>query len=460
MAKSYSAFLKRLISKKNLSGVLDGLAVRLENGFSVKDNDGNILSNFGGDGSGEEARDSNKLIVAEDETIGYIEGSGKDIQLYSDIINYAVEAELSKRNLSSELLSKYKEINLFYDFAETINVRKDFNDMAMSTSSQINELLDNDYISIILKDEYTDELNVVFQFGREIITEKFKLAPEDAVIPETVAASGRAEIVNDFSSDSRFPSGYENAKGSAMWVPLKIQDRVIGVICVLQKTPTVYTSENLKLLTVFSSQVAAFIENERLFHNLRETFMSTVYTLAETIEARDNYTGNHTRRVMDYSLAMGENLGMSSDELETLRLSAVLHDIGKIGISDSVLLKPDRLTFEEFEIIKTHTLVGEKILNNIKQLKHIIPGVKHHHERFDGLGYPEGLSGDEINMTARIIAVADSFDAMTTDRPYRKGMSLKEALEELKRNSGTQFDPSIVDAFIEVSEKITRKWSG
>ena len=404
-----SSFLKKLISRKNISAILTELAARLGTRFSVIDMDGNVLAGFGSDKfahkhneiaashshlcpaqkaalyantqpkiSRNDSLEENKgasPINIERETVGFVKGGGKADSVFSEVVNYIVGNEYDKRNLSGELLSKYREINLFYDFAENINIRKDFNDMALSTSTQISELIAADSIMIILKGEYTGELEVVYEFGRARAKDA-RLEAADAVIPGRVLASGRAEIVNDLSSDSGFSCMSANITGSAMCVPLKIQDRIIGAVYLTKEEPITYTSENLKLLTVFSSQVAAFIENDRLFQNLQETFISTVYTLAETIEARDNYTGDHTKRVMDYSIAMGGNLGMAADELETLRLSAVLHDIGKIGIRDSVLLKPGRLSDDEFEIIKTHAVLGEKILNNIKQLKHIIPGVK------------------------------------------------------------------------------------
>ena len=185
------------------------------------------------------------------------------------------------------------------------------------------------------------------------------------------------------------------------------------------------------------------IENARLYDRLKDTFLTTVYTLAETIEKRDPYTGGHTKRVMHYSIAMGEVMGLTGKEIEKLGLSAMLHDVGKIGIRDNVLLKEDKLGDEEFRLIKMHTTYGKEVLKHVKYFKDIIPGVLNHHERYDGKGYPEGLKGEEIDIIARIIAVADAYDAMTTDRPYRKALSYKDATEEIKKCSGTQFDPEI-----------------
>ncbi|MHB1661531.1 MAG: HD domain-containing phosphohydrolase [bacterium] len=459
--KKTNPFLKKIISRKNTAKILNDTAVRLNVRVLITDIDDNVIADIGRDGEfgNNSSMYSYPITAGGKEQIGFVKGSKKGSEgcaLVASIIDCIAEIESDKRDLTSELLSKYREINLFYDFAENINIRKDFNDMAMLTSMQISELLSADSILIILKNENTDLLEVVFGFGEG--AEKYTpLEPEDAVIPERVILSGRAEIVNDLSTDIELAGISPKKTGSVLCAPLRIQNRVTGAIYLIKENTIVYTSENLKLLMVFSSQVAAFIENGRLLQNLQETFISTVYTLAETIEMRDNYTGDHTRRVMDYSLAIGRNLGISGDELETLKLSSILHDIGKIGISDSVLLKPGGLTDEEFKTIKSHTILGEKILKNIKQLNHIIPGVKYHHERYDGKGYPEGLGGGNIDLTARIIAVSDSFDAMTTDRPYRKGLSYEAAFSELKKCSGTQFDPVIVDAFIEAFPNIKEK---
>lgn len=200
-------------------------------------------------------------------------------------------------------------------------------------------------------------------------------------------------------------------------------------------------------MSALAFQAAADIENARLYDSLKETFLTTVHILAETIEKRDPYTGGHIKRVMNYSMAVGKELGLPELEMEHLELAAVLHDIGKIGIKDCVLLKKRRLTADEFEDIKMHPIYAEEILDHIKHLRGVIPGVKHHHERYDGSGYPEQLKGDSIDIIARIISVVDAFDAMTTDRPHRKKMDLASAFGELRENSGTQFDPRVVEAF-------------
>jgi HD-GYP domain-containing protein (c-di-GMP phosphodiesterase class II) len=189
----------------------------------------------------------------------------------------------------------------------------------------------------------------------------------------------------------------------------------------------------------------------------RQLFIGTVKALAAAIDGKDPYTRGHSERVARFSLAIGESLGLPDDEMEKLRISALLHDVGKIAIEDSILKKPASLTPEEFEVMKQHPQKGFKIMSQIPAMKDFLPGMYMHHEMMDGKGYPQGLKGDEIPMQARIVSVADTFDAMTTDRPYQKGMSLEDAIERIQTFVGTRYDPKVVDALVAacVSGQIT-----
>ena len=178
--------------------------------------------------------------------------------------------------------------------------------------------------------------------------------------------------------------------------------------------------------------------------------MQTISAIANTLDAKDPYTEGHARRVSAYCVQMALELGMSKEDAENLRLVALFHDIGKVGVPDSVLKKPGRLNDEEFEEMKQHTIVGSDIIKDLSMVPGIFIGARYHHERYDGSGYPEGLKGEEIPYIARIIAVADAYDAMTTDRVYRKHLSIDQVLIELERGAGTQFDPDIVDATIKL----------
>ncbi len=180
----------------------------------------------------------------------------------------------------------------------------------------------------------------------------------------------------------------------------------------------------------------------------RELFVGTVKALAAAIDGKDKYTRGHSERVSRFSVAIGKRLGMSEEELETLRISALLHDVGKIAIDDAILKKPAALTNEEFEIMKTHPQRGYKIMSQIPKMKEFLPGMYMHHEMVNGQGYPQGLQGDEIPLQAKIVSVADTFDAMTTDRPYSKGMNLEDALNRIKSFIGSRYDGKVVEALI------------
>jgi HD-GYP domain-containing protein (c-di-GMP phosphodiesterase class II) len=179
----------------------------------------------------------------------------------------------------------------------------------------------------------------------------------------------------------------------------------------------------------------------------KELFMSSIRMLAAAIDAKDPYTRGHSERVKDYSMVIGRSLGFSAAELERLEIAALLHDVGKIGIDDRILRKPTNLTPDEFEIMKTHPDKGAAILAQIEQLRDIIPGMRAHHENYDGSGYPQGLKGEDIPLLGRVITVADTFDAMTTDRPYQKAFTLEFALNRIRTMAKIKYDPKIVDAF-------------
>ncbi len=194
-------------------------------------------------------------------------------------------------------------------------------------------------------------------------------------------------------------------------------------------------------------------ELKTTYDKLESAYMETIEILRFTVEAKDAYTRGHSDRVSAYSVLIGEALGLSEEDIKTLRIGGLFHDIGKIGIPDSILLKTDKLDDEEYSEIKNHPAIGAHILSNATIFKDIIPIVKHHHERFDGHGYPGKLKGEEIPYLARIATVADSFDAMTSKRSYRDSLPIDVVKEEIKKNSGTQFDPEIAEVFLKILDE-------
>ncbi|MEG1828750.1 MAG: HD-GYP domain-containing protein, partial [Cellulosilyticaceae bacterium] len=184
-------------------------------------------------------------------------------------------------------------------------------------------------------------------------------------------------------------------------------------------------------------------------------FIQTVETLMNAMEARDKYTQGHSHRVAEIACILAKQLGYNQFKVEKLRIAAMLHDVGKIGVSDNILNKPGKLTDEEFITIKSHPTMGEGIIKNIKKLQYILPMVKHHHERYDGKGYPDGKGGSELHLDVYIIQLADTIDAMATDRPYRKGLPKEIIIEEISKYAGTQFHPKVAEAYLEIAGNTT-----
>ena len=196
--------------------------------------------------------------------------------------------------------------------------------------------------------------------------------------------------------------------------------------------------------------IAQMNEIKKINQELEKAYLESIETLRYTVEAKDAYTRGHSDRVSQYSVLIGKHLGLSDDDLRTLRIGGLFHDIGKIGVPDSILLKDAKLTDDEYSEIKNHPSIGAHILSTATIFKNMIPIVKHHHERFDGHGYPSQLKGTDIPYLARIAAIADSFDAMTSKRTYRDSMSIEAVIEEFERCKGTQFDPDLTDVFLDI----------
>lgn len=194
----------------------------------------------------------------------------------------------------------------------------------------------------------------------------------------------------------------------------------------------------------------------QILRDLSELFYKTIKSISFALDAKDKYTHGHSMRVTLYSLALAKKLNLPEGLMEEIETAGLLHDIGKIAIPEKILLKPGKLTPEEYEIIKTHPELGERLVESIEKLKLISNWLKYHHERYDGKGYPEGLVGEQIPVTARIIALADTYDAMTSDRAYRNAMSHQVAMEEIKRCSGTQFDPQLSEIFISIGSELEK----
>jgi putative nucleotidyltransferase with HDIG domain len=255
-----------------------------------------------------------------------------------------------------------------------------------------------------------------------------------------------------------FPESSTKRIESFISMPLKIRLEIIGMLNVHSFSRGKKFSEGQrKMLSILADRASSAIDNARLYHNLQQTFQQTIQGFARAMEAKDPYTHGHSDRVMQYSELITKGLGMENSQEEMVRTAALMHDVGKIGIPLDSLNKAQKLTHKEYQIFKEHPDKGRRILEPIQFLQEIVPAVFHHHEQYDGTGYPLGLAGDKIPIEARILAVADTYDAMTSDRAYRKALSHEIAIAELRRCAGTQFDPRIVAVFIIEIEKMRRE---
>ncbi|MBI5870760.1 MAG: HD domain-containing protein [Actinobacteria bacterium] len=235
---------------------------------------------------------------------------------------------------------------------------------------------------------------------------------------------------------------------------LSSRGKLLGLIAVSSMRRGAFSEPgHLELFIDITNQAAVAVDNAEMYTRLEETFWSTIRSLAEAIDAKDSYTRGHSDRVAEYAEALTRKLGLEDEMLSAVRCAGYLHDIGKIGVPDAILLKPGKLDDDEYKQIMNHPILSHKIIEPVEFPYEVKPLVRHHHERIDGSGYPDRLVGDAIPLGARIIGIADAYEAMTSDRPYRKALSIDAALDELRRCSGTQFDSDLVDAFVEVIEE-------
>ncbi|HSI06342.1 MAG: HD domain-containing phosphohydrolase [Myxococcota bacterium] len=250
----------------------------------------------------------------------------------------------------------------------------------------------------------------------------------------------------------------EHVAQSFISAPLRVRGQTVGIIfAVSVRAGHRFTEGQRKGLAVLSSRAASAIENNRMHEGLRSTFTETIEGLARALEAKDPYTAGHSDRVAVYARLIAQSLGMSQPDIDRVYHGGLMHDIGKIGINLSVLNKPQKLTEAEYEMFKSHTVKGKRIVEPISFLNHLIPFIYSHHEAWNGRGYPDGLAGTDIPFDGRLMAVADSYDAMTSNRPYRKALPHDIAILELTRCSAKQFDGDVVKAFLAVIDEFRRQ---
>ncbi|MBI5026160.1 MAG: HD domain-containing protein [Nitrospirae bacterium] len=366
-------------------------------------------------------------------------------------INYHLKA----RSMYLQLERDKKDLSAIIDISKTISSTLDLDDVLFLTVKKISEIIAVARCSIALVESGSDKLVVI-------------ASQEDPSIKNLVLSLGKypeikraietksVVIINNIREDPIMEGVREKLNAlnfhSIMVLPITIKEEIMGTLVLRAASPTTSFSKNdVRLCQVVANTSASIIKNVQLYQNLENTFKETVISFAHALEARDKYTHGHSEEVTRYAKLIAIEMELPEKDINLIYQAGILHDIGKIGMKEETLNKPGRLTTKERKDFQMHPVWAKHILSPIKSFSEIIPIIYYHHEWFDGSGYPEGLKGSEIPIGARIIAVADTYHAMVSDRSYRKRRSMEAAIEEIKRYSGIQFDPEVVNAFINVT---------
>lgn len=371
-----------------------------------------------------------------------------------DTLRAVVKRGLEKQRLLRENINLKETVSL-YRISEAMGstIRLDFL-LNLILETAIKEL-GADMAWVLLLDEKTNKLIPEASLGvpPQMLKSGF-LSGNDSV-SRWVIKNAKPRIFDKDSLEDRFLSSeFKKKIRSAVSHPLMAKGKVIGILTLIRidRQLSPFTTGQLHSLSIIASKAASAIENSKLYEELKESYLETLTALANAVEARDIYTRGHTERVWYMAEFIARQMGWNEDKLWEVRMGGILHDIGKIGVPDAILNKPKALTQKEFKIMKQHPTCGAKILEGISFLKPAIPYVLYHHERFDGKGYPYGLRGKDIPIQGRLMAVVDTFDAITSDRPYRKNKGFELAIKEIKDCSGTQFDPKVAKIFVKAWE--------
>jgi len=363
--------------------------------------------------------------------------------------------------VSSELGQTYEEVMLLYNMSTNMKVTQSEATYLQMACDQITKSVDVEGIAIFLEKTVDGEKRFILTSGSGhiIVDQSIVDVLENYLMTEL--KNGK-EALLDSQIDSEFKYNWPERVKSIIAVPLLGNEKLLGIMVatnIFDKSD--FDNIDVKLFNSVAAQCAVFIENKRLFGDIKELFVGSLKALTNSIDAKDQYTRGHSERVAFFARWIAERLAehqpITEEQIHEIYLAGLLHDIGKIGIDERVLRKRGDLTEEDRNQIKAHPLTGAAILSEIKQMAGIVPGILYHHERVDGQGYPKGLKGNEIPLIGKILCLADTFDAMTSKRIYREAMSIKRAVDEIKKNAGKQFDEQIATVFLE--SDLQKLWS-
>ena len=351
-------------------------------------------------------------------------------------------------SLSTQLTNSYEELTLIYQISGGMKVTRGAAEFFHQVCLDVRDVMNVRAMGFALHGDGVSKVDPAI-VGESDLPPDLLAKLVNQLIPALRDRQGTLLITN-LASDKRFAWLADHAQ-QLIAVSLQRQDQVLGCLFGLDKTRGDFDSVDSKLLTSIANESAIYLENAILFEDVRNLMMGVLHSLTSAVDAKDTYTCGHSERVAVISRRLARELGLTEQQIERIYMAGILHDVGKIGVPESVLHKTGKLTNEEFDQMKKHPQIGARILADIKQIQDLIPGVLYHHERYDGKGYPARLSGENIPLMGRIICIADCFDAMTSNRTYRRALPLEVAMIELRRCAGTQFDPTLIEAFLKVN---------
>ena len=364
----------------------------------------------------------------------------------------AFEQEID--SLSTQLANSYEEISLIYQISGGMKINRGVGEFFRQACSDVREVMNVRALGFALAAEGPTRQDTALLGESDVPEDQVQRLADQLLV--VLRERKSTLLITDLAADKQFRWLADYAK-QLIAVPLQRQDEVLGCLFGVDKIHGEFDSVDSKLLNSIASESAIYLENAMLFDDVRNLMMGVLHSLTSAIDAKDSYTCGHSERVALISRRLAGELGISEQQIERIYMAGILHDVGKIGVPEAVLHKAGKLTNEEFDQMKKHPQIGARILSDIKQVEDLIPGVLYHHERYDGKGYPTGLSGEKIPIMGRIICIADCFDAMTSNRTYRRALPLEVAMIELRRCAGTQFDPAMVEAFLRVDPEEFRK---
>jgi len=373
------------------------------------------------------------------------------VQLLSGLVEreqalHVAQDELT--HLSSNLATSYEELSLLYRITSCMRVTGRPEDSLRAVLEDLLEVMNIEGAIGVVRARPPGVPRDILQVAGalDLNADQINLLVSSQIAPR-LAASDRPILNNHFVAPEG--SGLGSAVRQLVAVPL-VDNEPIGMLLGVNKHSGEFNSTDLKLLSSIANQAEVILANNRLYADLQDLLMGVLHALSETIDAKDPYTHGHSRRVAMLSRRLAERVGLPAGKVHEMYLAGLLHDIGKIGVPEQVLCKAGRLTAEEFEAIKKHPGLGAKILQGIRQLDGIVVGIVTHHERPDGGGYPRGLRGDEVPIEGRIVGLADVFDAMTSDRTYRRALDIDHVVAEIRRCCPMQFDRRLVDILLDM----------